>query len=77
MKANKKRLYHVALVKDYHRPKHVIVQLRQSIDCLSCEAWEYLGIRETTKRELRANKAHILTWINGRFSRNFTRITID
>ena len=79
-------VYHVGLVKgsgrckcwnNQHKRDTVVVELRRSIDFLSCELWQYLGERETTKEGYRANKRGLLEFINSRYNTNFRRIIID
>ena len=72
-------VYHVGLCKDYRKGKgnHVTVELRHSIDFLSCELWKYLGERVTTKQHYKDHKYAILDWINRTFNTEFTKITID
>jgi hypothetical protein len=83
---NAKNTYHLGLIKgsgkckcwrNYHAKNTIVLQARRSIDNLSCELWEYIGERITTKTQLNANKSHILVWINGYYHTNFTHIVID
>jgi hypothetical protein len=45
------RIYHVGFRKDGNT---VVVEAATSIDCPSCELWQYKGQRETTKTALKA-----------------------
>lgn len=80
-KGNDMKTYHVGLAKGGHyhggRESTLIVQLRRSVDFLSCELWKYLGQRETTKARLKACKAELLDTINVQYGTAFTRIVID
>lgn len=77
--------YHIGLLRgngrgvwsNGHRKDTLIVQARRSIDNLSCETWRYLGMRETTKVELRRKANGILTWINQRYGEQFRHIIIE
>lgn len=73
--------YHIGLAKGgkYHggHETTLIVQLRRSVDFLSCELWKYLGQRETTKAALKARKSELLAAINAQYGSNFARIVID
>ena len=80
------RTYHIGLIRgsgkvkcwgNSHHASTCILQARRSVDYLSPDVWQFLGARETTKAALRENKSHILTWINGYFNENFTRLIID
>ena len=68
------RKYHIGLRKDENR---VVVEVRKDIDFLSCELWEYMGLREDTKSNLKQNKLSLLSAINERFNTNFSKIKID
>lgn len=51
------RQYHVGLGK---RGKTLVIEAHGSVDYLSCEVYDYMGQRETTKAQLRANRYDIL-----------------
>jgi len=71
------RTYHVGIRKDYEHPERVVVELRRNIDYLSCELWEYWGVRMCTKKYIKENKSGILNLINKMYNAHFTKITID
>jgi hypothetical protein len=81
----KQSIYHIGLVKGIkqgiysngHKADTVIIQLRKNIDFLSCELWEYLGERETTKKDYKNKSSDILQWINQKFKTEFKHIIID
>ena len=56
------RIYHVGLAK---RGRTLVIEARRSIDFLSCELYDYCGQHQTTKRQLRENRKHILAWAQG------------
>ena len=68
------RKYHIGLRKNKDQ---VVVEVRKDIDFLSCELWEYMGLRENTKSNLKENKVSLLSAINERFNTNFSKIKID
>lgn len=77
-------VYHIGLVDNYDGPEGpysrtgtVTVELRRSIDFLSCECLEYLGTRGTTKAYYRKCKAGLLKAINETYGYRFSRIRID
>lgn len=70
-------IYHVGLLRTGKHNQRVVVQLRQSVDCLDCETWRYLGERVITKTEAYQSRKAILAGINKQFNAQFTRITID
>jgi len=49
--------YHVGLAK---RKRTLIIQASDNVDCLSCELYHYMGVRNTTKVQLRQNRYEIL-----------------
>ena len=49
--------YHVGLAK---RKRTLIIQASDNVDCLSCELCHYMGVRNTTKVQLRQNRYEIL-----------------
>lgn len=49
--------YHIGLLRN---KRTLVIQASQNVDCLSCEITEYMGLRETTKKELRRNRYTIL-----------------
>jgi hypothetical protein len=71
--------YHVGLLKAYDGPgdgKTVIVQMNRCIDCMSCELWEYLGVRVITKTAMRKTRKQLLAWINKEHGKKFERIEV-
>ena len=50
-------IYHVGLSK---RNNTLVIEARHSVDYLSCELYDYLGKRETTKEQLYNNRYKIL-----------------
>jgi|WetSurSiteA1Bulk_404760.scaffolds.fasta_scaffold300950_2 hypothetical protein len=46
-------IYYLGL---YKRNKTMVLQCVENIDCLSCEIVEYLGLRYTTKKQLKSGK---------------------
>jgi len=71
------KAYHIGLLKDYDHPERVIVQVRQSIDDLSCELWRYLGPHMNTKKQIHEQRIKILEAINAQLGTTFTKIRID
>jgi hypothetical protein len=55
--AKKTPVYHVGLGK---RGKTLIIEAVKYIDFLSCETYDYMGERETTKKSLKNNRYKIL-----------------
>ena len=51
------KVYHVGFSK---RGKTMVIEARENIDCLSCELYDYMGQRETTKQSLNNNRYLIL-----------------
>ena len=79
-------IYHVGLVKgtgntkywaNGHRATTVVVELRRDIDFLSTDLWRYMGRRETTKKQIKADKIKLLAAINEQYQTSFTHIVID
>lgn len=68
------KTYHIGLLK---QGKTIIVQCRKCIDYLSCELWEYIGERVTTKTRLKGIKGALLKSINLEFGTEFNNIIID
>lgn len=66
--------YYIGLVK---RNNTVVLQARRLKDNLSCELWNYIGLRYITKAELKQNKDGLLNWINKEFGTKFTKLVID
>ena len=54
------KTYHIGTVK---RGKTLVIEAVRDVDYLSCEIYDYLGKRETTKASLRANRYQILTML--------------
>lgn len=52
-----KPIYHVGFSK---RGQTLVIEATRSVDYLSCELYDYMGRRETTKAQLRANRYDIL-----------------
>ena len=50
-------VYHVGIGK---RGRTMVIEARRSVDYLSCEIYDYMGNRETTKAQLVANRYGIL-----------------
>lgn len=50
-------MYHVGLAK---RGKTLVIEARRDIDYLSCELYDYMGQRETTKAQLKKNRYQVL-----------------
>jgi len=79
-------IYHVGLIKgtgltkcwaNGHRKSTVVVELRRDIDYLSTDLWRYMGRRETTKKQIKADKIKLLAAINEQYQTSFTHIVID
>lgn len=73
------RTYHVAW---YQHGSTARLQVRVSIDSLSCEALEYLGERITTKSKVRAlwpaHKVAVLADLQARYPhRGIQAVTLD
>jgi len=52
--------YHVGIGK---RGNTAIIEARRSIDYLSCEIYDYMGERETTKKHLANHRYEFLSWL--------------
>ena len=52
-------IYHVAFCKE---GSTLVIEARVSIDNLSCEVYDYMGKRETTKKDLHAHRKEILKY---------------
>lgn len=50
-------IYHVGFSK---KGKTLVIEATTSIDYLSCEIYDYMGQRETTKKQLHNNRYEIL-----------------
>jgi hypothetical protein len=59
-----------------HRHDTLILEARESLDCLSCELYQYLGPRIVTKAHLRANRSGILAMLNRQYGYNFKRLIV-
>jgi uncharacterized membrane protein len=53
----KQSIYHVGIGK---RKNTMVIQACRCVDFLSCEIYDYMGKRETTKKILRENRYQIL-----------------
>ena len=60
-----------------HRHDTLVLQARESPDCLSCELYQYLGARVVTKKHLRAQRSGILSMLNREHGYNFKRLIVD
>ena len=49
--------YHVGITK---RGNTMVIEARRSVDYLSCELYDYMGRRETTKRALYDNRYRLM-----------------
>ena len=49
--------YHIGFGK---RGKTFVIQATRSVDCLSCEIYDYMGERIVSKNELRRNRYDVL-----------------
>jgi len=67
-------IYACGLVKD---DDTCILEVKRSIDHLSPELWQFLGLRATTKVALKAKRPEILAWVNQTFDQAFTRLAIE
>jgi hypothetical protein len=50
-------VYHIGIGK---RGYTMVIQASENVDCLSCEIYDYMGRRDTTKKHLHANRYGIL-----------------
>lgn len=50
-------MYHVAFSK---RGNTMVIETAKCVDYLSCEIYDYMGQRETTKEQLRKNRYQLL-----------------
>jgi len=55
----------------------LVIQARESIDCLSPDLWLYMGKRETTKAELYGSRFDILALVNRERGTSFTHVSVD
>jgi len=72
--------YHVGLIHggiSGNEPEKVTVQMRRDVDFLSCGLWEYIGVRDTTKRHVKESKQALLGAINETYGTSFTKIAVD
>lgn len=72
--------YHVGLIHggiSGPKPERVTVQLRRDIDFLDCELWQYMGVRNTTKKHVKESKYKLLDAINASYGTEFTEIAVD
>ena len=53
------KTYHVGIAKQ-NNGQTMVIQATRSVDYLSCEIYDYLGERITTKAKLNSNRYHIL-----------------
>lgn len=51
------KIYHIGLAK---RKNTLVIQAVRCVDFLSCEIYDYMGERETTKMQLYKNRYEIL-----------------
>jgi hypothetical protein len=76
------KTYHVGVYFKYPKKRTVVMQLRESIDSLSCETTEYFGEVLTTKAKFKSSKNTLLDWLktdkqfNNKFN-NVESILID
>ena len=77
--------YHVALIygtgtvqcwANGHRKDTVVVEMSRDIDAMSTDIHAYLGIRDTTKAAVKADKSNMLAWINKEFGKDFKRLVV-
>jgi len=59
------------VVKQYHigfaiRGKSLVIQAARCVDFLDCEIYDYMGVRETTKAKLNANRYDVLRLMQAR-----------
>lgn len=67
--------YHFGIVKKSE--KTAILQMRKTVDELSCELWLYFGERMNTKAQIRKDKVKLLQEINNSYSKNFKHLIIQ
>lgn len=67
---------HIALLK-HRRPDTVVMQASTNKDCLSPQAWRYLGLFPLTKTEMRILKDALLEEINTYMGRQFDRLIVQ
>lgn len=60
--SKKPKTYYVATSKR-NNGKTLVIEARRCVDYLSCEAYDYFGQRETTKRRLRQERYSFLAWL--------------
>ena len=70
------KVYHLGICLEKNKTR-MIVQARECVDFLSCEIYEYLGRRQTTKKQLYEKRFGLLEWANKQFGFNCTSIKID
>ncbi len=68
------KIYHIGFLK---RGKTLIVQARENVDLLSCEIWQYMGERVTTKKQLYEQRAGILNLVQHNGFTDCKRVVID
>ena len=68
------KAYHIGTTQ---KGSTVTFHLRDNVDYLSCELYEYYGVRETTKARLKSMKKELLKAYNQEKGKNFTKIKID
>jgi len=56
------RQYHIGFGK---RGRTLVIEARRCVDYLDCEIYDYMGVREITKRELNQNRYEILRIAKG------------
>lgn len=76
--------YYIALIDNNNLPfgygtpaNTVTVQLRVSANSLAPYAWQYVGLRTTTKKALKKTRKQWLHVINAKYSKAFNNIIID
>lgn len=77
------RQYHVGIMpKAWERDSQgrlcgkLIIEACRDIDYLSCELMAYLGVRETTKAQLRQNRQGIMAMVNEQYNAAFTSVEV-
>jgi hypothetical protein len=70
------KTYFIGLINDKCN-KIFILQLRKSVDFLSCGISHYFGERINTKKNIKANKSILLTEFNKMFKTDYKRLIID
>jgi hypothetical protein len=81
------KTYHIGFVKgsgrcfplhdNGHNVETLVVEMRRSLDALSCDIWHYVGEFETTKKQVFLDRFALLRKFNHRNETAFKRIIID